>query len=66
MTEKRMIKCAFNANHQMEVKRYSWHLARCPDKKLREESKLPIYVCKNNLYHIFLNRDAYMKHAKEC
>ena len=60
------VRCAFNTNHVMPAERYVWHLARCPDKKSREQQKLPIFYCTNNRLHIFLNRNAYLDHMKTC
>ena len=66
MSNNLQVRCAFNTNHVMPVAKYVWHLARCPDKKLREKNKMPIYYCPNNRLHIFLNRTALLDHSRTC
>ena len=60
------VACAFNVSHKMPISRYVWHLVRCPDKKSREASGLPIYYCSRNRLHIFLNRQKHQAHEKVC
>ena len=66
MQDQKRVACAFNANHCMAPAKYVWHLARCPDKKNREAAKFPIYYCKFNRLHIFLNIHAFNTHEKQC
>ena len=64
--DNRRVSCAFNISHKMTIQRYTWHLARCPDRIARINEGRPIYVCKNNRMHIFLNAKSHAAHEMTC
>ena len=62
----RVVQCAFNASHRIAVPRYPWHLARCPDYKMRVERGLPVYKCEWNYLHLFMCKQDWEMHKAVC
>ena len=61
-----IITCPFDKAHKMPSVRLQWHLARCTAKKFRQEQGLPIFNCKYNFLHIYLDQTELDKHEETC
>jgi hypothetical protein len=61
-----IVECPFDPAHKMPQPRLQWHLVKCSAKIKREQAGLPIFNCKNNFSHIFLEADKLNEHEIEC
>jgi hypothetical protein len=60
------MECLFNKGHKVPKLRMMWHLAKCPDKKLYLEQGKPIFYCRFDANHIFLNLNHLQNHEQVC
>ncbi len=58
--------CPFDKNHKMPSARLPWHIVRCNAHKSRQEQGLPIYHCRHNYSHIYLEKEELVAHESEC
>ena len=58
--------CPYDSSHKMPSARLQWHYAKCKAKKLRLEQGLPIFNCKFNYSHIFLEKELIDHHEEVC
>ena len=61
-----IITCPYDSSHKMPSARLQWHYAKCKAKQLRIEQGLPIYNCKFNYSHIFLEKELIDHHEEVC
>ena len=62
----RRVRCPFNSSHELRVPKLAFHLAKCPDHKLRKQHNLPIFHCRWHYLHIFLNITDLSRHEEVC
>lgn len=61
------VACPFNPdNHWVPRIRMIWHLAKCPEAAMHKAMGKPIYYCRFNASHIYLDHDEFVKHELEC
>ena len=60
------VTCPFDTRHRMPKPRLTWHLAKCQAKKDHEAAGLPVFRCRNNVLHIFLDEAAKDEHEAAC
>ena len=58
--------CPYDSSHKMPSARLQWHYAKCKSKKLRQEQGLPIFNCRFNYSHIFLEKELIDHHEEVC
>lgn len=60
------IACPFDEKHRMPKPRLIWHLKRCSAMRMRKQLGLPIFHCKWNYLHIYLEMDSLKEHEQDC
>ena len=58
--------CPFDSNHKTPSGKLQSHFTNCNAKQLREKSGLPIFRCKYNPDHIYLEKQLFDDHQKVC
>ena len=64
--ENKFVVCPFDPNHTCLITKLPWHLAKCKAKKKREALGLPIYHCKWDHWHVFLDKESFSGHEESC
>ena len=61
------VACPFNPdNHWVPRIRLPWHLAKCPEALKHKADGKPIFHCRFNANHIFLDEEKFREHELEC
>ena len=61
------VHCPFDATHRLPKPRLVWHLSKCPARQALKDKGVPVYHCKNNYLHVFMEEDKLKAHeALDC
>ena len=60
--------CPFDATHRLPKPRLVWHLDKCPARQVLKDKGVPVFHCKNNYLHIFMEQEKLNQHEEsgEC